>query len=259
VKKTMFFLAIPLRMLLMFSVLLPATFTLCGVARTASSRMVELCNEFNGLNTSIRDNKISKSLAKEQFKSRIERIRNEYYVSGGKDYTTNDWVFPLKGHSHKAIGGVNGNGYKQTGYDYFDGDRHRGHPSQDIFIRDKKQQCVDDRTKKPVGVLSITGGVVVAVEKDWDSASTLRGGEYIWIYDPTSHALAYYAHNSIVLVEPGELVKPGEVIAFVGRTGLNASKRRSPTHLHVSYLLIKDGGPVPRNIYKELLKSRINE
>lgn len=243
---------------MMFSVLPPAIFMLCGVAHAASSGIVELCNEFNELNTSIRDNKISKSLAKEQFKSRIEQIRNEYYVSGGKDYTTNDWVFPLKGHSHKAIGGVYGNGYKRSGYDYFDGDRHRGHPSQDIFIRDEKQQCVDDRTKKPVDILSITGGVVVAVEKDWDSASTLRGGKYIWIFDPTSNALIYYAHNSSVHVEPGELVKPGAIIAYMGRTGLNASKRRSPTHLHVTYLSLKDGLPIPRNIYKELVKAAHN-
>lgn len=137
----------------------------------------------------------------------------------------------MKGHSHKAIGGVNGSGYKQAGYDYFDGDRHRGHPSQDIFIRDKKQQCVDERTKKPVDILSITGGVVVAVEKDWDSGNTPRGGKYIWIYDPTSHALVYYAHYSIVSVKVGDVIKPGNIIAIVGRTGFIASKRTSPCNI----------------------------
>jgi hypothetical protein len=49
----------------------------------------------------------------------------------------------------------------------------------------KKQKSIDDRTKKPVSVLSITGGVVVAVGKDWNQSSMLRGGKYIWIYDPT--------------------------------------------------------------------------
>jgi murein DD-endopeptidase MepM/ murein hydrolase activator NlpD len=240
-----------------FSVFLLLAFTLNGETQTASARMVDLCKEFNELNTRIRDGKISKPQAKEQFRALIEQIQNEYYAAGGKDYTTADWVFPLKGYGYKSIGGINGNGYKEAGYDYFDGNRHRGHPSQDIFIHDKKQQSIDDRTKKPVSVLSITGGVIVAAEKDWDPSSALRGGEYIWIYDPTSHALIYYAHNSVVHVEVGDFIKPGDVIAYVGRTGLNASKRRSPTHLHVTYLSISESLPIPRNIYKELIKSRI--
>lgn len=232
-------------------------FALNGEAQTASYTLVEICREFNKLNTNIRDDKISKTQAKEQFRTLIEQIRNEYYASGGKDYTVTDWVFPLKRYGYKAIGGVNGNGYKEAGYDYFDGNRHRGHPSQDVFIHDRKQQGIDDRTKKPVSALSITGGIVVALEKDWDRTSRLRGGKYIWIYDPTSHGLVYYAHHSVVHVEVGDFIKPGDTIAYVGRTGLNASKRRSPTHLHITYLWIIDGLPVPRNIFKKLTKSRI--
>lgn len=242
---------------LVFSVFLLFAFSLYAEAQTASATLVELCREFNELNTKIRDNKISKPKAKEQLRILIEQIRNEYYAAGGKDYMTSDWVFPLKRYGYKAIGGINGNGYKEAEYDYFDGNRHRGHPSQDAFIHDKKQQGIDDRTKKPASVLSITGGFAVAAEKDWDPSSTLRGGKYIWIYDPTSHALIYYAHNSVVHVEVGDFIKPGDAIAYVGRTGLNAFKRRSPTHLHVTYLSIIDGLPVPRNIYKELVKSRI--
>jgi peptidoglycan LD-endopeptidase LytH len=244
-------------MSLAFSIFLLLAFTLNCEAQTASARLVELCTEFNELNTRIRDTRINKPQAKEQFRALIEQIRNEYYASEGNDYATRDWVFPLKGYGYKAIGGVTGNGYKIAGYDYFDGNRHRGHPSQDIFINDKTQQGIDAGTKKSVSVLSITGGVVVAAKKNWDQSSKLRGGKYIWIYDPTSHALIYYAHNSILHVEPGDFIKPGDVIAYVGRTGLNASKRRSPTHLHITYLSISDGLPVPRNIYKELTKSRI--
>jgi peptidoglycan LD-endopeptidase LytH len=226
-------------------------------ALNTSIKMVKLCNEFNGLNTNIRNNKIKKPQAKEQVRALIEEMRNEYYASGGQNFTTKDWVFPLKGYGYKAIGGVNSNGYQKGGYDYFDGDRHTGHPSLDIFIHDKNRQSIDDVTKKPVSVMSVTGGVVVAVEKDWDQSNLLRGGKYIWIYDPTSNALIYYAHNSVLHVEVGDLIKPGDVISYVGRTGLNASKRRSPTHLHVTYLSISDGLPIPRNIYKDLLSSRL--
>jgi len=245
-------------MSLVFSIFLLFVFVLNCDAQKASTKMVELCNAFNELNTNIRDNEIKKHQAKDHVRALIKQIRHEYYASGGQDYTTRDWVFPLKGYGYKAIGGVNGNGYKSAGYDYFDGNRHRGHPSQDIFIHDKKQQDIDDGSKQPVSVLSITGGVVVAVEKDWNQSSVLRGGKYIWIYDPTSNALVYYAHNSIVHVELGDFIEPGDIIAYVGRTGLNASKRRSPTHLHITYLSILEGLPFPRNIYKELLQSRLS-
>jgi peptidoglycan LD-endopeptidase LytH len=242
---------------LMLSVFLLLASALHGEAQTTSTSLVEFCKGFNELNTSIRDGKISKPRVKEQFRALIEQIRNEYYASGGQDYTTKDWVFPLKGYSYKAIGGVKGSGYKSTSYDYFDGNKHRGHPSQDIFIHDKKQRSINDGAKQPLSVLSITGGVVVAVEKDWDQSSSLSGGKYIWIYDPTSNALIYYAHNSSVHVEVGYFIKPGDVIAYVGRTGLNAFKHRSPTHLHITYLSISEGLPVPKNIYKELLKSKL--
>jgi peptidoglycan LD-endopeptidase LytH len=220
-------------------------------------KLVELCNDFNALNTNIRDNKISKSQAKEQVKKLIEQIKNEYAASGGHNYTTQDWVFPLKGYGYKAIGGVNGNGYQKGGYDFFDGNKHTGHPSQDIFIRDRKQASIDDVNKKPVGVLSVSGGVVVAVEKTWETTSRLRGGKYIWIFDPSSNALVYYAHNSKIYVDVGDFVKPGDLIAEVGRTGLNAYKKRSPTHLHLTYLQLVNGLPAPKNIYKELLNSKL--
>ena len=242
-------------MSLMLSIVLLLAFSISCEAQNASTKLVELCQEFNELNTIIRDGKIDKFKAKEQFRALFEQIRNEYYAAGGQNYIAKDWIFPLKGYGYRAIGGVNGNGYKVAGYDYFEGDRHSGHPSQDIFIRDKNQRCVDDGTKQSVNVLSITGGVVVAAEKDWDSSSKLRGGKYIWIYDWTSNALIYYAHNSVVNVEVGDIIKPGDVIANVGRTGLNAFKRRSPTHLHITYLSIIDGLPVPRNIYKELVNA----
>jgi len=77
------------------------------------------------------------------------------------------------------------------------------------------------------------------------------------IFDPASNALIYYAHNSKVLVEAGDIVKPGDVIAEVGRTGLNAYRKRSPTHLHITYLQFVNNLPVPKNIYSELLASKL--
>jgi peptidoglycan LD-endopeptidase LytH len=235
------------------------TFASPAVSKEAEqdTRLTVLCNDFNSLNTAIRDNIIKKPAAKVRFRKLIEDIRNEYFASGGGDYAASSWVFPLQGYGHGAIGGVRGNGYQKGGYNYFDGNRHTGHPSHDIFIHDRKQISIDDGTGKPVHVLSVTGGVVVAETKEWDSKSPLRGGKYIWIYDPTSNALVYYAHNSKLHVNVGDRVKPGDIIADVGRTGLNARKTRSPSHLHLTYLSIVNGLPVSINIYRELLRSKL--
>lgn len=243
--------------LLVVSVIMTFTAPADVKAADSGTKLSVLCNEFNVLNTGIRDNTIKKPAAKEQFRKLLEDIRKEYYVSGCGDYSTGSWVFPLQGYGYNAIGGVGGSGYQKGGYDYFDGNKHSGHPSHDIFIHDKKQISLDAVTGKPVNVLSVTGGIVVAEEKDWDTASSLRGGKYIWIYDPTSNALVYYAHNSMLHVSIGDIVKPGDSIAEVGRTGLSAHKKRSPSHLHLTYLSIVNGLPVPKNIFRELLSCKL--
>jgi len=106
-----------------------------------------------------------------------------------------------------------------------------------------------------VNVLSMTGGVVVALEGEWQSTSSLRGGRYIWIYDPDEDGLVYYAHNATIKVAVGDVVKPGDGIATVGRSGLNAFKKRSPTHLHLTYLQIRDGYPRPVRISWQWLQA----
>lgn len=210
------------------------------------------CEEFNVLNTKIRDGLISKNNALSEIKVLFPKIRDYYEKKGG--YVKNvDWIFPLEGYTSSAIGGVNGSGYVSKGYDYFDGNKHGGHPAQDIFIHDKDQDCIDDYSGKPVNVLSVTNGIVIASEAEWDTDSDLRGGKYIFVYDYVSECIFYYAHNSEIFVKPGDLINAGDIIAHVGRTGLNAYKKRSPTHLHLMCLKTEDGYPKPKNIYQNLL------
>lgn len=215
------------------------------------------CISFNELNTQIRDGLIKKSDAIIKINELIPLIRKYFLYNGGVEYPVSEWVFPVRGYGYGAIGGVNGSGYNPRGYDYFDGNRHGGHPSHDIFIKDKNQDCIDDRTGNPVDVLSMSSGVVVALDKEWETDSDLRGGKYIWIYDTFSDALFYYAHNNMVNVNVGDIVKPGDKIAEVGRTGLNAYKKRSPTHLHITYLIINNGNVKPENIYDTIINSKI--
>ncbi len=215
------------------------------------------CLKFNELYIQIRDGQVSRQDAIEKINILIPEITQYFHDNGGKDLTNAEWVFPLRGYGPDAIGGRNGSGYIIQGYDFFDGNKHGGHPAHDIFIRDRNQDCLDDNTNEPVDVLSMSEGVVVAAEKDWDVNSDLRGGKFILIYNPYSNAFFYYAHNNVVNVSPGDLVKPGDKISEVGRTGLNAYKKRSPTHLHISFFLVNDGNIVSDNIYKDLLSAKL--
>jgi len=218
-----------------------------------------LAIQFDSVNTLVRDGKIEKAPALKELQRILPELKKAYTRQKPDTIKQGLLIFPVEGYSSKAIGGTHGEGYVPNGYDYFLGDKHGGHPAQDIFIYDKNQDCKDDHTGKLVNVLSVSNGIVVALKQQWDSTSTLRGGKYIWIYSPAYNALYYYAHNSNVLVSVGQTVNAGDTIATVGRTGLNAYKKRSPTHLHFMKLeLDKEFYPKPVDTYKELLKYECN-
>ncbi len=208
---------------------------------------------FNAFNTLIRDGKIGRKEAFTILQTLLKELKEDFYRGGGKDFSRNTWIFPLEGYDVRSISGGGNKGYIASGYDYFSGNRHGGHPSFDIFICDRNQDNLDDRSGRPVKVRSLGGGIVVAVEKEWEEGSILRGGKYIWVYDPGNELLLYYAHNSQITAELGDILKPGELLATVGRSGLNAAKRRSPTHLHLTVLQIKDGKPSPFYVYNDLV------
>lgn len=213
------------------------------------------CSAYNELNNDIRDGRIGRSAAMAGLTRILAAVQEEYYLRGGRDHLVSEWVFPVAGYDLHAIDGGRTHGFVAGGYDFFSGNRHGGHPALDIFIRDHNRDNLDDRTGKPVVVLSMTGGIVVALEKDWEPSGKLRGGKYIWVYEPAGQLLVYYAHNDQLLVELGEIVRPGTPLATIGRSGLNAARRRSPTHLHLSVLKVIDGNPLPLNIYTELRQS----
>lgn len=223
------------------------------ISTTAADTATASCPEFNVLNTRIRDGKINKEEALKQLQELFPQLKKYYYSQGGKNYTPSEWVFPVQGYAAKNIGGTNGSGYVASGYDYFKGNKHGGHAAHDIFIADKNQDGLDDATKKPVNILSVSGGIVIATETVWDTASDLRGGKYIWVYDPATNSLFYYAHNEQLFVSPCTLVKPGDTLATMGRTGMNAFKKRSPTHLHIMQLKLDSTFyPRPVDCYAEL-------
>ena len=225
------------------------------------------CQQFQTLYTQIRVESITPDSARMQF-SRImlslqERFRSEetyHQDSLQRDsliQTGSYFSFPLRGYPTSAIGGTHGEGYRGNGFDLFDYNVRGSHPAQDIFITDRNQDNLDDRTGQPADVLAMSSGLVLAIETAWKPGSEYRGGNWIWIYDPVLDGLFYYAHNSQVDVSPGQWVHAGQKISEMGRTGFNAYKARSPTHLHLMYLQIQPNGlPLPVNTYAWLLKAK---
>lgn len=218
----------------------------------------DLSNTSNNLITLIRDEKLSKSSSQSRFNSLLKEIKTQYDDLSPRQYNSNQWVFPLKGYNTDiSLGSSKDEGYVPGRYDFFDGNSHKGHPALDIFINDYNQDCIDDKTAKSINVLSMTEGVVLAAEMKWDTSSTLRGGKYIWIYDPSNQLLLYYAHNNTINIKPGQVVKPGDIIATCGRTGLNAFMKRSPTHLHLMVLKISENNyPKPINPYNYIKNAK---
>lgn len=194
----------------------------------------------------VRDGKIEKHRAQYRLSKLRPKLGAYYREIKGEAPGKAKWVFPVKGYTIKDADPW----YEGSNYDFFDGNEHKGHPAADIFINDKNQDALDDETKRPAKILSVSSGIVVSVNKEWKEGSGIRGGNYIWIYDPGSRGLFYYAHLKQIFVKPGGIVEPGYIIAALGRTGKNAAAKRSPTHLHIMYLRYpKNGCPVPENIY----------
>ncbi len=216
-------------------------------------RARRVCEDWDVLQKQIRDDLIDEATGREQ----IAMLHAELLVHYGERVPPSGAVFPVRGASPTYIGGKNGNGYIDGGYEFYNGNRHRGHPAHDIFVPDRNQDGLDDRTGQPVDILSFHPGVVVGVHVHWDPESELRGGKYIWILTPRLQRYCYYAHLERVFVRPGDVVDAGTVIGHMGRTGKNAAKKRSPTHLHLMCLAFEDGRMRPLNPYGELLGAEL--
>jgi hypothetical protein len=208
-------------------------------------------DEWNVLQRAVRDGTIPRDDARKEIIRLGGKLRESH---AGKDVRLR-FHFPVKGYGPAIIGGKHGSGFKPGAYDFYDGNRHVGHPAHDLFIRDTRVDGLDTGTGKPAEIVSFADGVVIGVNPTWEYPSGIRGGIYIWIYDPSGDRYYYYAHLAQALVVPGDIVKAGDTIALLGRTGKNAWPKRSPTHLHFMCLSFDEGRMTPHDTYHELLGS----
>lgn len=204
----------------------------------------------------VRDTTYKKNQAIDSLRNFFDELNDFIRKNYPMVYDRSVWVFPVKGYTSSAIGGTNGSGYVVGDFDFFV--QNSGiHPAHDIFINDRNQDNIDDKTGKPVEILSMSGGIVIETRTNWGpEMMNIKGGNIVYVYDNYSDGLFYYAHLDKVFVKVGDFVTPGQVLGTMGRTGKNAYPSRSPTHLHIMYLKNLDGDLVPQDIYKDLLKAK---
>ncbi len=223
---------------------------------TPSEQLVGFCQQFDRLQVDIRECNISPDSASRAFQTVMQNIRQtmtELDSCRGAGF-----VYPVRGYLPKYSIGGRGRGYRAKNFNLFAMDVQGSHPAHDLFIRDGNQDNLDDRLCQPVDLLSFSGGVVLATDTTWQPGSELRGGKYIWVYDPCLNGLFYYAHNNQVNVLPGQLVKAGQKLGEIGRTGLNAYKERSPTHVHMMFLRLDSAYlPQPENPLTWLQEAKV--
>lgn len=225
----------------------------------AFSQKKNICDKWNVLDSLIINTLIDEDEAFELMSEYNNGVRSYFKQQKGVNVSRDEWVFPLENYTSVHYRDY-GNDYKVAGYDYFQGSNTKGHPAHDLMILDKNKDLLDDSTLKPVDVVSMSSGIVVATDTTWKAGSKLRGGKYIKIFDITNNGLFYYSHLSEVNVTPGDIIVSGDKIGEVGRTGRKAILKDGKTHLHVSFLKFNEEGyPVPEDIIKELRKSEKKE
>jgi len=211
----------------------------------------DICIKWNQLDSMIVNQTIDEDEAADLMKEYEPVVRQYFRQKKGVMTSRSDWVFPLNNLTSFYFRD-SGNDYKVTGYDYFQGSNSKGHPAHDIMILDKNKDLLDDSTLKPVDIVSMSSGVVVAVDNSWETGSVLRGGKYVKVFDVTNNGIFYYSHLSVVSVKPGDIVNAGDKLGEVGRTGRKAILPAGKTHLHVAFLISEDGYPIPQDIIKDL-------
>lgn len=227
-------------------------FTITLLAQTDTSE--NICDKWDRLDKQIINLEIDKEDALELMEKYEKEVMKYFIDNNGRYVKRNEWVFPLENFT-SATHRENGNDYRLSTYDYFQGTNTKGHPAHDIFILDANKDLLDDSTGKPVDIVSMSSGVVIAVDTTWKPGSKLRGGKYAKIFDVTNMKIFYYSHISEVFVKPGDIVNAGDKIGEVGRTGRKAILSHGKTHLHIALLKSVKGYPKPEMIIEDIFRA----
>jgi len=220
-----------------------------SISHNLNAQSIDVIYRWHETDKLIRNGKIDKVDAIDSIK-RYVPLAVSYCKTLDVPYTErNQWVFPISGWT-AIVYRTGGKDYRVEKFDYFQGGESKGHPAHDIFILDKDSNTVEDSTGKKIEATAMVSGVVISILNDWKPGNFLRSGNYVKLFDPISEAIFYYSHLDTVFVRVGQIVRAGESVGYVGRTGRKAL--RGKTHIHIAYYKIEDGEPKPTDIIEDL-------
>lgn len=215
----------------------------------AGFTQTKISERWNATDVLIWDRKIPKDDAIDSIEYYVPLAVKEFKTHGVPTTKRDQWAFPMSGWTSVTYRDK-GKDYRDEKFDYFQGGESKGHPAHDIFILDKDNDGIEDSVKTKIFATSMVNGIVVGVHSVWKVGDFYRSGNYVKVFDPESEALFYYSHLDSVFVVPGQLVKAGDPVGYVGRTGRKAINGR--THVHIAYYKIEDGEPIPVDIINDL-------
>lgn len=210
---------------------LPLIFLLCAASAGAATRYApepqrEACRLWEQVEQAVWDGKADRKEATAKF------IELWPMLTAGDPIIPSEhtwqWVFPLPGHNSDNWSVQS---YMPALHKFYDGPKAKGYPAIAIYARDRKREALDDRTGKPIPVVSATDGYVVSARKFWQDTDTNPLGIYLCIFSPTEKRFFYYAHLGKTKVGVSQLVNKGDVIGWLGRTGKKVVERNRGTHL----------------------------
>lgn len=216
------------------------------------AQMLTVFDRWHAIDELIRDRKIDEDDAQDSIEIYVKLAKKEFKKLGVPGTKRIDWAFPMSGWSSITYRD-GGKDYKDERFDYFQGGESKGHPAHDIFFPDTNKDVMDDVTGEKVYATAMVTGIVFTLHADWENGDFFRSGNYVKIFDPQTEAMFYYSHLDSVFVKVGQLVKAGDPIGYVGRTGRKAIGGR--THVHIAYYRIDDGYPVPEMIIQDLYRA----
>lgn len=187
---------------------------------------LESCRQWQDAEHALRDGSLGGREAKRAFESLISTLRQRETPAPRK--LRWQWVFPLPGYGMKNVDRFS---YHATGYRFLAGPKRKGSPGVDLYAYDWKRDGLDDRTGKPIPVVSATDGLVVSTQPYWSAQDSNPEGVYVQVLNQEQGRFFFYTHLSRLKVGLGELVAKGQILGWLGRTGADLQKHRA-THLH---------------------------
>ena len=217
-------------LLLCFPAFLP------GTTRYVQEPQREACRLWQDVEQAVWDGTIDRHEARRQFQALWPQIVVDDVPPQPEGRW--QWMFPLPGYSEEDYSQES---YWADNFKFYDGPVHKGHPAINIYIRDYYRKGIDDRTGKPVAVVSAAEGVVVSARKYWTASDSNPLGIYVCVLSQYEKRFFYYCYLSKLKVGLGQLVNKGQVLGWVGRTGAEVNRDHLGTHLRFQVHHFNDG------------------